>query len=166
MRVIKKYPNRRLYDTEKSLYITIADVLKLIRDGAEFKVVDADSGEDITRHILVQIIMEQEGGTTPLFTTEMLTGFIRMYDSASQTLFGEFLERNLKLFAEQQKRFQYQMGGTPLNMIQELTEHNLTIWADMQQRFLDMAMGKTSGEQPESEPNTPKETMKKKKRSK
>ena len=145
MRVIKKYSNRRLYDTEKSAYITVADVLKLIRGGVEFQVVDAESGEDITRSILVQIITEQEGGAAPIFTTEMLTQFIRMYDDASQALFGEFLDRNLPLFAEQQKRFQDQMGNmvqAPLQTLQSLAERNLDIWKDMQQNFLDLAMGK------------------------
>ena len=145
MRVIKKYSNRRLYDTEKSAYITVADVLKLIREGVEFQVLDADSGEDITRSILVQIITEQEGGAAPIFTTEMLTRFIRVYDDASQALFGEFLDRNLTMFAEQQKRFQDQMGnlvGSPFQIMQDLAEHNMVIWKDMQQRFLDLAMGK------------------------
>jgi polyhydroxyalkanoate synthesis repressor PhaR len=151
MRVIKKYPNRRLYDTEKSAYITVADVLKIIRAGEEFQVVDADSGEDITRSILVQIITEQEGGASPIFTTEMLTRFIRVYDDTSQALFGEFLDRNLKMFAEQQKRFQDQMGniaGSPMQIMKDLTERNLAIWTDMQQRFMDMAMGKTPSEKP------------------
>lgn len=147
MRVIKKYPNRRLYDTEKSVYITVADVLKIIRAGEEFQVIDAESGEDITRSVLVQIITEQEGGASPIFTTEMLTRFIRVYDDTSQALFGEFLGRNLEMFSEQQKRFQDQMGnivGSPLQIMQDLTERNLAIWTDMQQRFMDMAMGKSS----------------------
>ena len=160
-RVIKKYPNRRLYDTEKSAYITVADVLKLIRQGEEFKVVDADSGEDITRSILVQIITEQESGAAPIFTTDMLTRFIRVYDDTSQALFGEFLDRNLKMFGEQQKRFQDQMGnivGSPLQIMKDLTERNLSIWTDMQQRFMDMAMGKTppSPEKPASSENPSK----------
>jgi len=159
MRVIKKYPNRRLYDTEKSVYITVPDVLKLIRQGEEFQVVDADSGEDITRLILVQIITEQEGGATPIFTTDMLTRFIRVYDDTSQELFGEFLDRNLKMFGEQQKRFQDQVGnivGSPLQIMQDLTERNLAIWTDMQQRFLDLAMGKPKETPPEKpEPRKP-----------
>jgi polyhydroxyalkanoate synthesis repressor PhaR len=161
MRVIKKYPNRRLYDTEKSAYITIADVLKIIRAGGDFKVVDADSGEDITRSVLVQIITEQEGGASPIFTTDMLTRFIRVYDDASQTLFGEFLDRNLAMFADQQKRFQDQVGnivGSPLQIMKDLTERNLAIWTDMQQRFMDMAMGKT---QPPPKPEPPDSSKKK-----
>lgn len=145
MRVIKKYPNRRLYDTQKSGYITIADVLAIIRSGEEFQVVDADSGKDITRSVLVQIITEQEGGAAPIFTTDMLTRFIRFYDDSSQALFGEFLDKNLKLFADQQKKFQDQMGSmmtNPLTFMQDLTERNLAIWSDMQSRFMDVATGR------------------------
>ena len=157
MRVIKKYPNRRLYDTQKSAYITIADVLKVIRAGEEFQVVDAESGEDITRSVLVQIITEQEGGETPIFTTDMLTRVIRVYDDSSQALFGEFLDKNLRMFAEQQKRFQDQMGniiGSPLQIMQDLTERNLSIWTDMQSKFMDMALGSRSPEEkPENSPD-------------
>jgi polyhydroxyalkanoate synthesis repressor PhaR len=152
MRVIKKYPNRRLYDTEKSAYITIADVLKIIRSGEDFQVVDAEGGKDITRSVLVQIITEQEGGATPIFTTDMLTQFIRFYDDSSQALFGEFLDKNFKMFAEQQKRFQDQMGnliGSPLQIMQDLTERNLHMWSDMQSQFMDMAMGRAHGGKPE-----------------
>src|SRR4051812_8137896 len=148
MRVIKKYPNRRLYDTEKSAYITIADVLKIIRSSEDFQVVDAESGKDITRTVLVQIITEQEGGETPIFTTDMLTRFIRFYDDSSQALFGEFLDKNLQMFSEQQKRFQDQMGnliGSPLQIMQDLTERNLSMWSDMQSQFMNMAMGRASG---------------------
>lgn len=169
MRVIKKYPNRRLYDTEKSVYITVADVLKIIRAGEEFKVVDADSGKDITRSVLVQIITEQEAGASPILTTEMMTRFIRVYDDASQTLFGEFLDRNMKMFSEQQKRFQDQVGnivGSPLQIMQDLTERNLAIWTDMQQRFMDMAMGKGPSSAPKKEPEPPPASSGKKKSSK
>jgi len=147
MRVIKKYPNRRLYDTQKSAYITVADVLKIIRSGEDFQVVDAEKGEDITRSVLVQIITEQEAGASPIFTTDMLTRFIRFYDDSSQALFGEFLDKNLKMFSEQQKRFQDQMGniiGSPLQIMQDLTERNLAMWTDMQSKFMDMAMGRTA----------------------
>ncbi len=144
MRVIKKYPNRRLYDTEKSSYITLNEVHELVRQGGDFKVVDAGTGEDITRSILIQIIIEQEGGETPIFTTDMLTKFIRFYDDAAHGVFGEFLERNLQIFTEQQKQFQQQMGGlvSPLpRIMQDVAEMNLNLWKDMQQRFFDLASG-------------------------
>lgn len=146
MRVIKKYPNRRLYDTEKSAYITLVNVHELIRQGVAFKVVDAESGEDITRAILIQIIIEQENGDTPIFTTEMLTKFIRFYDEPSQGIFGEFLEKNLQIFLDQQKRFQQQVEGlleSPVSRVmQEMTERNLEMWQAMQKRFFDLATAK------------------------
>lgn len=144
MRIIKKYPNRRLYDTEKSTYITLAEVLKIIREDKEFKVVDAETGEDITRSILVQIIIEQESGDTPIFTTDMLTKFIRFYDDAAQNLFGEFLEKNMQMFTEQQQRFQKQMvegliDSPVTRMMQDATERNMKFWQDMQKGFFDIA---------------------------
>lgn len=143
VRIIKKYPNRRLYDTEKSSYITLSEVHNIIKSGKDFKVVDAETGEDITRSILVQIIIEQENGETPIFTTDMLTKFIRFYDDAAQNLFGEFLEKNMQMFTEQQKRFQEGMLDNPVTrMMQESTERNLKFWQDMQQGFFDLA---TSG---------------------
>ncbi len=145
MRVIKKYPNRRLYDTERSSYIKLAEVHALIREGTAFQVVDADTGEDITRSILIQIIIEQENGATPIFTTDMLTRFIRFYDEATHGMFGEFLDKNLQFFADQQKKIQQQAFGMidlPLpKMMQEMTERNLLLWQEMQQRFFDVATG-------------------------
>lgn len=146
MRIIKKYPNRRLYDTERSVYITLNEVHQIVRSGEEFKVVDANSGDDITRSVLVQIITEQEGGERPLFSTDMLTKFIRFYDDASQGMFGNFLEQNLALFTEQQKRFSEQMGGmmaeNPLpKMMQDMAERNMAMWQDMQKSFFDIASG-------------------------
>ncbi|MDF3023801.1 MAG: polyhydroxyalkonate synthesis repressor, PhaR [Alphaproteobacteria bacterium] len=168
MRVIKKYPNRRLYDTEKSSYITLAEVHKIIKSGKDFKVVDADSGEDITRSILVQIIIDQENGETPIFTTDMLTKFIRFYDDAAQNLFGEFLEKNMQMFTEQQKKFQEQMVGGIIDnpvtrIVQETTERNLMFWQDMQQKFLDIATaGIRNPAPPATEDDEPKSKKKRK----
>jgi polyhydroxyalkanoate synthesis repressor PhaR len=144
VRVIKKYPNRRLYDTEKSSYITLSQVHDIIRSNEDFKVVDAETGEDITRSILIQIIIDQENSENPIFTTDMLTKFIRFYDDAAQSLFGEFLEKNMSMFTEQQKKFQQQvveglMDSPVTRMMQDVTEHNLHMWQDMQQRFFDLA---------------------------
>jgi polyhydroxyalkanoate synthesis repressor PhaR len=144
LRVIKKYPNRRLYDTEKSSYITLAQVHEIIRSNEDFKVVDAETGEDITRSILIQIIIEQENGASPIFTTDMLTKFIRVYDDAAQSLFGELLERNMQIFTEQQKRFQQQMvegliENPVTRAMQDMTERNLAMWQDMQKSFFNLA---------------------------
>ena len=107
-RIIKKYPNRRLYDTETSAYITLADVKGLVLQYREFQVVDAKTGEDLTRPILLQIILEEESGGVPMFTAEMLSNIIRYYGHSMQGLMGSYLERSIHAFHEAQKRFQEQ----------------------------------------------------------
>lgn len=116
MRLIKKYPNRRLYDTQSSTYITLADVKELVVKQEEFQVVDAKSGEDLTRSILLQIILEEENAGHPLFTHDALTQLIRSYSSAMQGLMGNYLEKNIQAFMEMQRSFQdqsRQMFGEP-----------------------------------------------------
>jgi polyhydroxyalkanoate synthesis repressor PhaR len=108
VRLIKKYPNRRLYDTRTSTYITLADVKQLVLGNEEFQVVDAKSGDDLTRAILLQIILEEESGGSPMFTSDVLTQFIRSYGSAMQGMMGGYIERNLQLFQELQKKVQEQ----------------------------------------------------------
>ena len=107
-RIIKKYPNRRLYDTETSTYITLAEVKDLVLGYKEFQVQDAKSGEDLTRAILLQIILEEESGGVPMFSTDMLANIIRYYGHAMQGLMGSYLERSISTFHEAQKRFQEQ----------------------------------------------------------
>ena len=110
-RIIKKYPNRRLYDTATSSYITLADVKKLVLENVEFKVVDARSGEDLTRSILLQIIIEEEACGAPMFSSDMLTQIIRFYGNAMQGMMGTFLEKNIQTFMQIQKRLQEQSRG-------------------------------------------------------
>ena len=107
-RIIKKYPNRRLYDTETSTYITLAEVKDLVLEYKEFQVVDAKTGDDLTRAILLQIILEEESGGVPMFSTDMLANIIRYYGHAMQGLMGSYLERSIFAFHEAQKRFQEQ----------------------------------------------------------
>lgn len=107
-RIIKKYPNRRLYDTETSAYITLADVKHFVLDIQEFKVLDARSGEDLTRSILLQIILEEESGGLPMFSADMLSNIIRYYGHSMQGLMGNYLERSIGAFHEAQKKFQEQ----------------------------------------------------------
>jgi polyhydroxyalkanoate synthesis repressor PhaR len=117
VRLIKKYPNRRLYDTKTSSYITLVDVKELVVKNEEFQVIDAKSGDDLTRSILLQIILDEEGGGTPMFSSDVLTQFIRFYGSAMQGMMGSYLERNVQLFNELQKRMQEQskslLGDNP-----------------------------------------------------
>ena len=105
-RIIKKYPNRRLYDTETSTYITLAEVKDLVLQYKVFQVQDAKTGGDLTRAILLQIILEEESGGVPMFTTDMLANIIRYYGHAMQGLMGSYLERSIHAFHEAQKRFQ------------------------------------------------------------
>lgn len=107
-RLIKKYPNRRLYDTKTSSYITLSDVKELVLKNEEFQVVDAKSGEDLTRSILLQIILEEETGGVPLFSTELLAQMIRFYGHAMQGMFGKYLENNIKTFVDFQHKLQDQ----------------------------------------------------------
>ncbi|MBM3358880.1 MAG: polyhydroxyalkanoate synthesis repressor PhaR [Betaproteobacteria bacterium] len=107
-RIIKKYPNRRLYDTETSSYITLADVKKLVLENIEFKVEDAKTHEDLTRSILLQIILEEESAGAPMFSSDMLSQIIRFYGNAMQGMMGNYLEKNIQTFIEIQKRLQDQ----------------------------------------------------------
>lgn len=107
-RIIKKYPNRRLYDTETSSYITLADVKKLVLDHVDFRVEDAKTKEDLTRSILLQIILEEETAGAPMFSCDMLSQIIRFYGNAMQGMMGSYLEKNIQTFIEIQKRLQDQ----------------------------------------------------------
>jgi polyhydroxyalkanoate synthesis repressor PhaR len=108
LRLIKKYPNRRLYDTRTSSYITLADVKELVLAHEEFHVVDAKSAEDLTRSILLQIILEEESGGMPIFTAKMLSQIIRFYGHALQGVMGSYLEKNIQTFMEMQNKVQEQ----------------------------------------------------------
>ena len=134
-RLIKKYPNRRLYDTTESRYITLEVVREMVLNEIPFKVVDRQSDEDITRNILLQIIMEQESGGEPLFSADMLARFIQNYGEAAQSGFSEYLDTSLRFFTEQQKTIQQQMGkaleGTPMDYWMKLGEQNIKAWQDM-----------------------------------
>ncbi len=103
-RVIKKYPNRRLYDTDTSTYITLADVKQLVMDSEAFVVRDAKTNEDLTRSILLQIILEEEAGGTPMFSEPALSNIIRFYGHAAQGFMGSYLEKNVQAFAEMQAK--------------------------------------------------------------
>ena len=110
-RVIKKYPNRRLYDTETSTYITLADVRQLVMDSAHFAVVDAKTNEDLTRSILLQIILEEESGGAPMFTEAVLANIIRFYGHAMQSFMGAYLEKNVQGFMDLQAKMAEQSKG-------------------------------------------------------
>lgn len=102
--LIKKYPNRRLYDTQTSTYITLADVKQLVMDSDNFVVVDAKSSEDLTRSILLQIILDEEAGGSPMFSSVVLAQIIRYYGHAMQGMMGNYLEKNVQAFIDIQNK--------------------------------------------------------------
>jgi polyhydroxyalkanoate synthesis repressor PhaR len=150
-RIIKKYPNRRLYDTVESKYITLADVRGLVLEGVEFCVKDQKTGEDITRSILLQIISEQEGCGEPIFSTDALTRIIRFYGDTVQGVAASFLEQSLSLVSEQQRRFHAQINeavkANPLTAMTELTQRNLELIQKMQESFFKSAGRAADGEE-------------------
>ena len=157
VRLIKKYPNRRLYDTQTSTYITLTDVKQLVLDHESFKVVDAKSGEDLTRSILLQIILEEESGGVPMFSSNMLAQVIRFYGHAMQGIMGSYLEKNIQAFMEIQDRMAQQSGGmygkqfgpenwtqfmslqTPMmqNMMNNYVEQSKNLFVQMQDKMQD-----------------------------
>lgn len=110
-RVIKKYPNRRLYDTSTSTYVTLAEVRQLVMNGETVAVRDAKSGEDLTRSILLQIILEEEAGGAPMFSEAALANIIRFYGHAMQGFMGAYLEKNVQMFTDMQTRLSEQSQG-------------------------------------------------------
>lgn len=110
-RILKKYPNRRLYDTETSSYITLADVKQMVLAGQDFVVRDAKTGDELTRSILLQIILEEETGGVPMFSAQMLAQIIRFYGHAMQGMMGSYLEKNLQTFTDIQSRLAEQSKG-------------------------------------------------------
>jgi len=160
-RVVKKYPNRRLYDTATSSYITLGDVKQLVLDQVEIQVIDAKTKEDITRSVLLQIILEEENGGSPMFSYEVLTQFIRFYGQAMQGMMGPFLEKNLQLFSQLQQKMQEQsqaiygdngmfnakmwseflnyQGPAMQNMMSNYLDQSTQLYLDMQTRMQEQA---------------------------
>jgi polyhydroxyalkanoate synthesis repressor PhaR len=130
-RVIKKYPNRRLYDTVESRYITLADIRRLVLDKVEFIVIDKKSQEDITRSILLQVISEQEHNGEPMMSQDFLAQIIRSYGGAMQAMVGSYLEQSLKMFQTQQPQMR-DAPNDPINAMAALTQRNLERWRAIQ----------------------------------
>ena len=134
-RTLKKYPNRRLYDTLHSTYLTLADVKQMVLSGEAFEVRDAKTGEDLTRSILLQIILEEESGGVPMFSSTMLANIIRFYGHSMQGAMGSMLERNLQAFAEVQA--QLVSGQAPLmqNLMGSYLEQSRSMFEKMQEQM-------------------------------
>lgn len=156
-RIIKKYPNRRLYDTDISSYITIEDVRQLIVDGEQFEVRDAKTGEDLTRQVLLQIIAEHEQDGQPMLSTQLLSQIIRFYGDSLQGFMGSYLDRSMQTFMDQQAQFRQQISAleqtTPWTMMSQLTERNLALWQQFQ-KSLGGGPGAGTSERPQAKPTT------------
>jgi polyhydroxyalkanoate synthesis repressor PhaR len=122
-RVIKKYPNRRLYDTNTSSYITLSEVKQLVMDRTPFVVRDAKTDEDLTRSIMLQIILEEEAGGAPMFSESALANLIRFYGHAAQGFMGSYLEKNVQAFTDIQAK---------------LAEQSKTLTPEMWAQFMAM----------------------------
>ncbi len=153
-RVLKKYPNRRLYDTHASSYITLADVKKMVLAGQDFVVREAKTGEDLTRSILLQIILEEETGGVPMFSSPMLAQIIRFYGHAMQGMMGSYLEKNIQTFTELQQRLgdpakglspelwaQFMNGQAPVvqGLMGNYLEQSKNLFVQMQEQMADQA---------------------------
>ncbi len=142
-RLIKKYPNRRLYDTKTSSYITLVDVKQMVLKQEEFRVLDAKTGDDLTRQILLQIILEEESGGVPMFSSDLLSQMIRSYGSAMQGFMGSYLEKNLEAFQQLQKAMQDQsqrMYGDNSRASQELWAQFMNLQGPAMQSLMQAYM--------------------------
>lgn len=138
-RIIKKYPNRRLYDTKISKYITLYNVRQLVMDNISFAVKDVKTDEDLTRGILLQIISEQEHDGEPFFSASTLSQIIRFYGDSMQGVAGDFITKSLNLFVDQQRQLQASVTTNPLSTMNEIADNNLEMWQDMQEGFFKAA---------------------------
>lgn len=147
-RIIKKYPNRRLYDTVESRYITLADIRRLVMDGIDFVVMEKKSQGDITRSILLQVIAEQEHTGQPLMSQDFLAQIIRSYGGSMPGLVGSYLEQSLKLLSSQDLREPSE--GDAGDMIGSLAQMHLERWRRLQDDLF-RTMNRTSPGSPPAE---------------
>ena len=149
LRTIKKYPNRRLYDTVESRYITLADIRKLVIDRIDFVVIDKKSQEDITRSILLQVIADQEHGVEPLLSRDFLSQIIRSYGGSMQGMIGSYLEQSLKLFVGQQRDTRLPLKGVAVDAgsaegVSGLAQKNFQRWRSVQDEIYRTLMNATA----------------------
>lgn len=134
MRILRKYSNRRLYDTSRSCYVTLEDVKELVLGGEAFQVQDSKTGQDLTRNILLQIIAEQEAeGHGTLLTNQVLQQLIRFYGDPMQGMMSQYLEQSISAFLDHQDRIRDQMktmmgAANPLNMMSRMADQNMAMW--------------------------------------
>ena len=139
VRVIKKYPNRRLYDTDASSYITLAQVRTLVMERERFAVLDARTGEDLTRSILLQIILEEEAAGAPLFTEAVLADIIRFYGHAIQGFMGSYLEKNIQAMVEIQTKLAEQAQGLTPEMWSQFMRQQAPLMQGLMSSYLEQS---------------------------
>ena len=146
-RTIKKYPNRRLYDTEESRYITLADIRRLVLERIDFVVIDKKSEEDITRSILLQVIAEQEHGVDPVMSRDFLSQVIRSYGGNLQNVLSSYLEQSMKLFSSQQRELRDKVksvvGIDPVDTVAGVAQRNYQRWRSVQDEIFKTLMNAT-----------------------
>jgi polyhydroxyalkanoate synthesis repressor PhaR len=156
-RVIKKYPNRRLYDTVESRYITLADIRRLVVDNVDFVVTDKKSQQDITRAILLQVIAEQETGQA-ILSREFLSQVIRSHGQAAKEVLGSYLEQSLRLFNSQQReireRIKQVTGVDSLESAGAMAERNYQRWRSVQDDIFRTLVGAVTGHRPRPDPES------------
>ncbi|MBF0125629.1 MAG: polyhydroxyalkanoate synthesis repressor PhaR [Magnetococcales bacterium] len=150
VRIIKKYANRRLYDTEQSAYITLEGVQDLVMNRIPFQVVDNRTGADLTRLILLQIISEQEDKGRPVFDSDVLQLIIRFYGDALQGALGEWMKQSLDIFMDQKNRFA--SAPDPLLLMTEMGRRNLEMWNSLQESFFTLSLSAAKPEKPDETP--------------
>ena len=138
-RVIKKYPNRRLYDTQASAYITLAEIRQLVMKSEPLVVRDAKTGEDLTRSILLQIILEEETAGIPIFTEQVLANIIRFYGHAMQDFMGSYLEKNVQIFMDLQARMAEQSKGLTPELWQQFMNVQSPAMQGMMGNYLEQS---------------------------
>jgi polyhydroxyalkanoate synthesis repressor PhaR len=139
VRVIKKYPNRRLYDTETSTYITLAEVRQLVMKTATFVVRDAKTNEDLTRSMLLQIILEEETGGEPMFTEAVLANIIRFYGNAMQSFMGSYLEKNVQSFMDLQVKMAEKSNGLSPEMLAQFMNAQSPMMQGMMGKYVEQS---------------------------
>jgi polyhydroxyalkanoate synthesis repressor PhaR len=161
-RVIKKYPNRRLYDTVQSKYITLADIRSLVLERIDFVVIDKKSQDDITRSILLQVIAEQEHGVDPVMSRDFLSQVIRSYGGTLQGLLSSYLEQSMKLFSSQQRELREKVkavvGLDPVDTVAGAAQRNYQRWRSVQDEIFNTLMNATGRGVRDGEDKPPAET--------
>jgi polyhydroxyalkanoate synthesis repressor PhaR len=162
-RIIKKYANRRLYDTSESRYVALDDIRQLVLHGEPIRVIDVTTEEDISRSILLQIIVEQEEKGPPIFSTRLLQQIIHYYGDTLQAFVSMYLEKSMDTFTAQQQVFHDQLANllrsAPQSVLTEITERNLALWTQMQDTLLKPYSSKSGSDS--SSPRSDRKSVKK-----